>query len=72
MRVRVTNLVTGKNKVSVNLPLSLVDAGMSIASNFVPDIANEEIREAIKNGLTGKIVEVTDDEDQELVEIYIE
>lgn len=72
MRVRVTNLATGKNKVSVNLPLSLVDAGMSIASSFVPDIATDEIREAISKGLTGKIVEVTDGEDQELVEVYIE
>jgi hypothetical protein len=72
MRVRVTNLATGKNKVSVNLPLSLVDAGMNIASSFVPDIATDDIREAISKGLTGKIVEVTDGDDQELVEVYIE
>lgn len=72
IRVRVTNLITGKNKVSVNLPLSLVDAGLNIASNFVPDVANSKVREAIQSGLTGKIVEVMDDEDQELVEIYID
>ena len=72
MRVRVTNLITGKNKVSVNLPLSLVDAGLSIASNFVPEVPGAEVTKAIKEGLTGKIVEVTDEEDQELVEIYID
>ncbi len=32
LRVRVTDMSTGKAKVSVNLPLGLVDAGMSIAS----------------------------------------
>ena len=36
LRVRVTDMVTGKAKVSVNLPLGLVDAGMNIASQYAP------------------------------------
>ena len=72
MRVRVTDNATGKTKVSVNLPLGLVDAGMNIASNFVPNIGVEEIREAIRSGMTGKIVDVHDEEDGEHVEIFIE
>lgn len=72
MRVRVTDLATGKSKVSVNLPLSLVDAGLSIASNFVPSVADADIMGAIKSGMTGKIIDVVDEEDQEQVEIYIE
>lgn len=74
MRVRVTDLSTGKTKVSVNLPLGLVDAGLNIASNFMPDMspdATEEIRAAIHDGLTGKIVDVMD-EDNEHIEIFIE
>ena len=63
---------SGKSKVSVNLPLSLVDAGMSIAANFAPGIADTDIMDAIRTGLTGKVIDVIDDEDREHVEIFIE
>lgn len=72
LRVRVTDVVTGKAKVSVNLPLTLVDAGMSIASNFAPQIAHADIMSAIRSGLSGKIVDVIDEEDGEHVEIFLE
>jgi hypothetical protein len=75
MRVRVTDTATGKAKVSVNLPMSLVDAGLNIASNFVPDMEGlnmEQISEAIREGLTGKVVDVHDEEDGEHIEIFIE
>ncbi|TAK14273.1 MAG: hypothetical protein EPO32_02225 [Anaerolineae bacterium] len=75
MRVRVTDNFSGKTKVSVNLPMSLVDAGLNIASNFVPDIEGfdmEQVSEAIRNGLTGKIVDVNDEDDGEHIEIFIE
>ena len=72
MRVRVTDKFTGKTKVSVNLPLGLVDAGLNIASNFVPDLGIEDLAEAIKTGLTGKVIDVMDEEDGEHVEIFIE
>lgn len=74
MRIRVTDTGSGKTKVSVNLPLGLVDAGLNIASNFIPDMgvnAADEISAAINEGLTGKIVDVMD-EDGEHIEIYIE
>ena len=32
LRVRVTDMITGKTKATVNLPLGLVDAGLNIAS----------------------------------------
>ncbi|MBN2503602.1 MAG: hypothetical protein JXB38_22695 [Anaerolineales bacterium] len=72
MRVRVTDMVTGKTKVSVNLPLGLVGAGMNIASNFVPEMGIEDLSDAISAGVTGKIVDVIDEEDGEHVEIFIE
>ena len=75
MRVRVTDTFTGRSKVSVNLPLALVDAGMNIASNFIPEEADIDlatISDAINTGLTGKIVDVMDDEDGEHVEVFIE
>ncbi|MDH5605802.1 MAG: hypothetical protein OEY93_02840 [Anaerolineae bacterium] len=75
MRVRVTDTFSGKTKVSVNLPLGLIDAGLSIASNFMPGMAEntaEDIAEAINTGITGKIVDVMDEEDGEHIEIFIE
>ena len=72
MRVSVTDSLTGKTKVSVNLPLGLVDAGLNIASNYVNNIGVEDVKEAIKSGVTGKIVDIHDEEDGEHVEIFIE
>jgi len=75
MRVRVTDTFSGKTKVSVNLPLGLVDAGLNIASNFMPDLGENtamDISDAIREGLTGKIVDVFDEEDGEHIEIFIE
>jgi hypothetical protein len=73
LRVRVTDMATGRTKVNVNLPLGLVDAGMNIATQFVPDINLTQIAEAVKSGhLEGKIVDVYDEEDGEHVEVFID
>lgn len=75
MRVKVTDTFSGKSKVSVNLPLSLIDAGLSIASNFMPELGERmisDIADAIRTGMSGKIVDVMDEEDGEHIEIFIE
>ena len=72
LRVRVTDLATGKSKATVNLPMGLVDAGLNIASQYAPDVAFDELIEAIDAGAEGKIIDVIDDEDGEHVEIFIE
>ncbi len=72
LKVRVTDMVTGRSKASVNLPLGLVDAGLNIASKYAPDVAFEELVEAINAGAEGKIIDVFDEEDGEHVEIFIE
>lgn len=72
LRVRVTDMVTGKSKATINLPLGLVDAGLNIASQYAPDIEFDELIEAINAGAEGKIIDVIDEEDGEHVEIYIE
>ncbi|MEW6717436.1 MAG: hypothetical protein AB1345_08035 [Chloroflexota bacterium] len=76
LRVRVMDIPSGKAKVNVNLPLRLVDAGMNIASQFVPDMGIEEmidaVNEAIQDNLSGKIIDVIDEEDGEHIEVFIE
>ena len=69
--VRVTNGVTGKPKVDVNIPLSLVDFGL----RFIPPnskVDAQKIREAIASGTRGRIVDVMDNEKGDHVEIFFE
>lgn len=75
MRIRVTDLNTGRAKVNVNLPMGLVGLGVKMGARFAPemeDIDLDEVIQAIKDGAQGKIVEVEDEEDNERVQIYIE
>jgi hypothetical protein len=75
MRIRVTDLKTGRAKVNVNLPMGLVNFGMKMGARFAPEMENvdlDEVMQAIKEGAQGKIVEVEDEDDNERVQIYIE
>jgi hypothetical protein len=74
-RVRVTDLHTGKAKVNVNIPMGLVQVGIKMGARFAPGLESEQmeaIAEALRSGMVGKIVEATDEEDGELVEIFVE
>ena len=75
LRVRVTDVNTGRSKATVQIPLSLVDAGMKIGAHFAPELEGMEmdnVMDAFQRGMTGKIVDVVDEEDGEHVEIFIE
>jgi hypothetical protein len=76
LRVRVTDMSTGKAKVNINVPMKLVDAGLNIATQFIPEMEEGQMMDAVKEALAenirGKIVDVIDEEDQEHVEIFIE
>jgi len=72
LRIRITDLNTGKSKATVNLPLGLVDAGLNIASQYTPGLDFDELVEAINAGAAGKIIDVSDEESGEHVEIFIE
>ena len=75
LRIRVTDVATGRSKASVQIPLGLIDAGMKIGAHFAPEVEGVDmsnVLEAVRSGMTGKIIDVTDDEDGEHVEIYVE
>ncbi|MBN1536782.1 MAG: hypothetical protein JW908_08630 [Anaerolineales bacterium] len=72
LRIRVTDTTSGKTKATVNLPLRMMDAGLNIASQYAPDVAFDELMDAIKSGAHGKLIDVVDKEDSERVEIFIE
>ncbi|NOZ29261.1 MAG: DUF2089 domain-containing protein [Chloroflexi bacterium] len=74
-RIRVTDTATGKQKVSVSIPLGLVSAGLKIGARFAPEVEGirlEEVAEIIRSGTSGKIIDVLDEEEGEHVEIFVE
>lgn len=74
-RVRVTDLNSGKNKVNVNIPMGLVNVGIKMGARFAPEmdgIEYQQIMDAIQSGQQGKVMDVTDDESGERVEIFVE
>jgi SHOCT-like protein len=75
LRIRVTDVATGRSKASVQIPLGLIDAGMKIGAHFAPEVEGVDmsnVLEAVRSGMTGKIIDVIDDEDGEHVEIFVE
>lgn len=75
LRIRVTDINTGRSKASVQIPLALVDAGMKIGAHFAPEVEGVDmsnVMDALRQGVTGKIIDVLDEEDGEHVEIFVE
>jgi hypothetical protein len=74
-RVRVTDVRSGKVKVNVSLPMGLINFGLKLGAKYVPEEAGfnlEEIREAVRSGIVGKIISVEDSDDGERVEVFVE
>jgi hypothetical protein len=74
LRVLVSG-VDGRQKVNVNIPMNLVSVGLRMGARFAPEMDGfdyEDIVEAIRSGARGKIIDVTDDDSGEHVEIYVE
>jgi hypothetical protein len=52
-----------------------MEAGMKIGAHFAPEIDGvnmDQLMEALRSGMTGKIIDVVEDEDGEHVEIFVE
>lgn len=74
-RIRVTDLRSGRPKVSVNIPMSLVGIVVKAGARFVPNIEGfdfNQVMEAVRSGRQGKVMDVTDEEQGERLEIYVE
>ncbi len=76
LRVRVSDLKTGKSKTNVQIPVGVAEFGMKMATKFAPaaleDVDMNELIAAMKNGGEGKLVDVEDEEKGERVEVFIE
>lgn len=75
LRVRVTDTNTGKVRVNVRLPLSVVSSGIKMGMKFAPQVEGldvNQLMEVIQSGEQGQIVDVVDEEDGEHVEVYVD
>jgi hypothetical protein len=73
LRIRVTDLNTGRQTVNINLPWNLVNVGMKMGARFARDeVKLEDFTEAIQAGAEGKIMDVIDESSNERVEIFVE
>lgn len=75
LRVRITDLRSGKVRVNIRLPVTVLNAGMKLGARFSPEIGEAEmgqIMDAIQSGEIGQIVDIYDEEDQEHIEIGLE
>jgi hypothetical protein len=75
LHIRVTDIKNGRPKVNVNIPMGLVNVGLKMGAKFAPEVEGldvQQIADAVNSGMTGKIIDVTDEEDGEHVEIYVE
>jgi hypothetical protein len=72
-RIRVTDLETGRQKVDMRMPWSLVSVGINMGARFArEEVKVEDFVEAVRTGAEGKIMDVVDEEDGERVEIFVE
>ena len=74
-RVRVTDTYSGQQKVNVNIPIGLVNVGMKMGARFSPEMEGmdyQALMDAVQSGQTGKVMDVTDGNDGERVEIFVE
>lgn len=75
LRIRVRDLRSERNKVTVNVPLWLVSMGLGAAKRFGADMGDfdpDMVRQMIKEGQRGVLVDVQDEEDGEHVQIYLD
>jgi hypothetical protein len=75
LRIRVTDLDTGKPRVNVNLPMSWVAVGLKIGSRYTSELDGLDLPQllsALETGAGGQIVDVEDLEDGQRVQIFVD
>jgi hypothetical protein len=74
-RVVITDTTTGKTRVNMRLPVSLISAGLKMGAKFSPPVEGmdpDQLMAILRSGETGKVIDMLDEEDSQHVEVYIE
>ena len=75
LHVRVKDLKSGRNKVTVNIPIGMVQFGLKIGRRFSPELEGldwNELTGAMQSMESGILVDVQDEEDGEHVQVYVD
>ncbi|HWQ45310.1 MAG TPA: hypothetical protein VN376_00505 [Longilinea sp.] len=75
MIVKVTDTNSGRNRVNLRLPVSVLQAGAKVGARFTTEVDGLDITrllEAVRAGETGQIVDVVDEKDGERVQVFLE
>jgi hypothetical protein len=72
VRIRITDLDSGKARINLVLPHRLVDSGIKLAKRLAPEhmLDGREIRKSIEDGYWGPLLDITDEKQR--VEIIVE
>ena len=75
LRVLITDTDSGKARVNVRLPVSLINSGIRMGARFAPEIEGLELEDLnawLNSGEVGQIVDIFDEEDGEHIEVFLE
>lgn len=75
LRITITDLASGKKKVNVRLPAGLVSTGTRFGARFTTDLHHlspDRLKDLVRSGKTGLILDMVDEESNEHVEMYLE
>jgi hypothetical protein len=75
LHVRVRDLQSGRNKVTVNVPLGIVKFGLKVGGRFTPELNGldwNELQGMMNEAESGILVDVEDEEGGEHVQIYVD
>lgn len=75
LRVLITDTDSGKSRVNVRLPVSLIDSGLRMGARFAPEIEGldmEDLNAWLSSGEIGQIVDIFDEDDGEHIEVFLE
>ncbi len=72
VRIRITNIASGKPQINLVLPYRLVDSGIKLAKRFAPEhlLDSRDIRRSIDEGFSGPLLDLVDGEQR--IEIIVE
>ena len=75
LRIRVTDLYSGQQKVNVNLPMGWVAAGLRLGAQYSPEVGQLDLAQLLADleaGTIGQIMDVEDLDDGTRVQIFVD
>jgi polyhydroxyalkanoate synthesis regulator phasin len=75
LRLQISDMLSGKVRVNVRLPVTVLNTGMKIGARFSDEIGQTEmgqIMDAIADGLTGQVIDIYDDQGEKRIQVFLE